>query len=129
MAAIPTAKALYLCEEVDVEGDSFNLYALLDFIRPHAYPHTQPSFVCFAQLRGGLGAVRCHIDVRRADTYQLVRNTNVYPLHFPDRRALRQLTVTIEGCIFASPGLYLVELYCENEWVADTVLWLQEIHE
>ncbi len=129
MAVIPTAKALYLCEEVDVEGDSFNLYAVLDFLRPHAYPHTQPWFVCFAQLRGGLDAVRCHIDVRNADTYQLVYNTNVHLVHFPDRSALRHLSITIEGCKFASPGIYLVELYCDNKWVADTVLWLREVQE
>ncbi|QJW95209.1 hypothetical protein FTUN_2751 [Frigoriglobus tundricola] len=30
MAVIPTAKALYLCEETDVEGGSTNLYALIE---------------------------------------------------------------------------------------------------
>lgn len=112
MPGVPNAKALYLCEEVDVEGDSFNLYALLDFLRPHQYPYVAPSFVCFAQLRGGRGAVRCHIDVRNADTYQLVHNTNAYLVHFPDRGALRQLAITVEGCQFASHGVYLIELYC-----------------
>ena len=129
MAIIPTAKALYLCEEVDVESDSFNLYALLDFLRPRAYPHTQPSFVCFAQLRGGLGDVRCHIDVRRADDYRLVRNTNALSVNFPDRGALARLVAHLDGCIFESPGLYLVELYCDNTWVADTVLRLREAQE
>lgn len=127
MAVIPTAKALYLCEEVDIEGDCINLYALLDFLRPIAHPHMQPSFVCFAQLRGGLGEVRCHVDVRLADTYQLIYNTHVHRVHFPDRTALRQLAVTIEGCSFANPGRYLVELYCDNRWVADTVLDLREV--
>lgn len=126
MAVISTAKALYLCEEVDVEGGKTNLYAILDGVQPRVYPHIQPSFVCFAQLRGGLGDVRCHVDVRLADTYQLVYNTNGYPLNFSDRSAIRQLAVTIEGCPFASPGLYLVELYCNNEWVADTTLLLPE---
>ncbi len=126
MPGIPSAKALYLCEEVDVEGDSFNLYALLDALRPRQYPHVEPSFVCFAQLRGGLGTVRCHIDVRNANTYQLVYNTNVYLVHFTDRSVLRQLAITIEGCKFALHGVYLVELYCDNAWVADTVLLLRE---
>ena len=127
MAAIPTAKALYLCEEVDDESGAINLYALLDTLRPHQYPHIQPSFVCFAQLFGGLGDVPCHVDVRRADDYRLVYNTNIYRLHFSDRRSLRYLALTIEGCVFETPGVYLVELYCDNAWVADTALLLQEI--
>ncbi|MBY0460080.1 MAG: hypothetical protein K2V38_22415 [Gemmataceae bacterium] len=129
MAVVPTAKALYLCEEVDVEGGLVNLYGLADFIQPRRYPHTQPSFACFAQLTGGLGDVRCHIDIRFAETYQLIHNTNVYPLHFPDRASLRYLSVTVEGCCFENPGLHLVELYCDNTWVADTVLRLQEVQD
>lgn len=126
MAGIPSAKALYLCEEHDVEGGSINLYALLDALRPPHYPHTQPSFVCFAQLRGGSGSVSCRVNVRRADAYQLVYVTDPMPLQFPDRDSLRQVAITIEGCVFQAPGLYLVELYCDNAWVAGTVLLLRE---
>jgi len=64
---VPVAKALYLCEETDVEGGMTNLYALFTGIRPPAYPHVQGRFTCFAQLVGGLGDVPFHIDVRRAD--------------------------------------------------------------
>jgi hypothetical protein len=65
--------------------------------------------------------------VRRADDYQLVRNTNVIPLNFPDRAAMLYVTVNIEGCVFESSGVYLVELYCDNTWVADTTLLLREV--
>jgi hypothetical protein len=40
MAAIPTAKALYLCEETDVEGGQVNLYALFNTMHAAAFPHT-----------------------------------------------------------------------------------------
>jgi hypothetical protein len=127
MAVIPTAKALYLCEEKDVEGGQINLYALFDAIRPRQYPHTQPAFVCFAQLCGGLGDISCHIDVRRANDSRLIRNTNILPLHFSTRDQLLHVAVNIEGCTFEVPGVYLVELYCDNVWVADTVLLLREV--
>lgn len=126
MAGVPSAKALYLCEEHDIEGGSINLYALLDALQPRAYPHTR-TFVCFAQLRGGAGDVRCHIDVRRADAYQLIYVTNPMTIHFPDHHSLRQVAITIQGCVFEAPGVYLVELYCDNAWVADTTLLLREI--
>jgi hypothetical protein len=32
--------------------------------------------------------------------------------------------MTLKGVPFPQPGLYLVELYCDNEWVADTPLHL-----
>jgi hypothetical protein len=123
---VPVAKALYLCEEVDVEGGMTNLYALFSAIRPRHYPHRHESFVCFAQLVGGLGHVPCHVDIRRAETGQLVYCTNILPLHFPDRDTLLQVRVNIEGCEFEAPGIYLVELYCDNTWVADTVIRLRE---
>jgi hypothetical protein len=127
MAVIPVAKALYLCEETDVEGGSLNLYALFDGIRPRGYPHTHPSFVCFAQLRGGLGDIPCHIDIRRADDSRLIHVTDILRLHFSNRDQLLQVAVNVQGCVFESPGVYLVELYCDNTWVADTVLLLRGV--
>ena len=117
-AMIPSAKAIYLCEEVDVEGGMTNLYALFNAIRPKHYPHTQGSFVCFAQLVGGLGDVPFYFDIRRAEDDRLIRNTNIRVLHFPDRTSQRQVVVNVEGCVFDKPGVYLVELYCDNTWVA-----------
>ena len=106
-----------------------NLYALFDALRPRQYPHTQPSFVCFAQLTGGLGDIPCHIDIRRASDTELIRTTNVLLLHFSNREQLLHVRVNIEGCVFESPGVYLVELYCDNTWVADTVLLLREVQQ
>jgi hypothetical protein len=105
MAVIPTAKALYLCEETDVEGGQVNLYALFDAFRPRCYPYTHPSFVCFAQLGGGLGSISCHIDVRRASDSGLIRTTNILPLHFSNRDQLLHVVINIEGCHFESPGV------------------------
>jgi hypothetical protein len=107
---IPSAKAIYLCEEVDVEGGMANLYALFNAIRPRHYPHTHGSFVRFAQLVGGLGDVPFYFDIRQAETDRLIRNTDIRLLHFPDRTSQRQVVVNIEGCVFDRPGIYLVEL-------------------
>lgn len=127
MAVIPVAKALYLCEETDTEGGSTNLYALLASLRASTYPHTQPSFTSFAQLRGGLGIVRCHFDVRRADDALLIHTTHRIELAFPNRSSLVQLAAHIERCVFPTAGIYLVELFCDNVWVADTTLVLREV--
>src|SRR5207253_7774187 len=97
---VPMAKALYLCEETELEGGMMNLFALFNSIRPRRYPHLQLSFTCFAQLMAGLGDVGFHIDVRRADDQTLVHRTDVRNLHFPDRFTLLQIIVHVEGCSF-----------------------------
>lgn len=126
MAVIPTAKALYLCEEIDVEGGLTNLYGLFTSVYPGAYPHTLGTFTCFAQLIGGLGDVSFHIDLRYASDGSLVHTTHVRTVRFHDRETVAQLVWHIEGCVFERPGVYLVELYCENAWVADVALHLRE---
>lgn len=123
---IPSAKAIYLCEEIDEEGGMTNIYALFNAIRPDHYPHTQESVACFAQLLGGLGDVPFHIDITRAEDEIVIHYTPVLILHFPNRNTILQLAITIEGCIFEKPGVYLVELYCDNRWVADTTFQLLE---
>jgi hypothetical protein len=32
------------------------------------------------------------------------------------------LALTIEGAVFAEPGLYVVELFCNNTWLADATI-------
>ncbi len=46
-------------------------------------------------------------------------------LVFPDRQTVVQVAMTIEGCRFQEPGLYLLELFCDNSWVCDTQLRLR----
>jgi len=127
MAVLPAAKALYLCDfHVGYSNGKVDLYGLFNSIRPASYPHRKGSFVCFAQLLGGLGDVSFHIDIRRADDGSLVDWTPTRVLRFPDRDTLLQVVATISGCVFDRPGVHLVELYCDNVWVADTTIQLRD---
>ena len=123
---VPAVKSLYLCEEVDVEGGMTNLYGFFNAIQPDSYPHIQDSFVCFAQLIGGLGQVSLHVDLRDAETGALIDWSGTKTLEFPDRETLVQVAVTITLCRFERPGRVYVELFCENNWIADTVIQLRE---
>src|SRR5262245_36492851 len=127
-AVIPSAKAIYLCDfHVGYSNGKIDLYCLFNSIRPTAYPYRKESFVCFARLLGGLGDVSFHIDTRRAADQQLIHWTGTRTLHFPDRETLLHVAVTIPGSVFDQPCIYLVELYCDNTWVADTTVRLQEL--
>jgi hypothetical protein len=45
-------------------------------------------------------------------------------LRFPNRDRLVQMACTVRGCVFPRAGIYLVELFCSGQWVADTTLEL-----
>lgn len=126
MAVIPTAKALYLCEEVDTEGGQTNLYALFNTTHAAAFPHTRESFCVFAQLNGGLGEVPVHYDIVRARDERVIDVSTTHRLRFERRSQLLQLSMTFRGVIFEEPGIYFVQLFCNNILVADVTLELRE---
>ena len=120
---IPVAKALYLCDgHLGFPSHKTDLVGIFNSIRPKKYPHVQKHFVIFAQLISGLGPVPFYFDVRFAPTGQLVHTTNSHKLNFPHRHKLVQLAYTMQNCRFPQAGIYLVELFCGGQWVADTTL-------
>src|SRR5262245_10442258 len=122
---LPVAKGLYLCDGcIGFPNQKTDIVGLFNSIRPQRYPHVQQQFVIFAQLAGGLGQVPFYFDVRFAPTDQLVHTTTTQTLQFARRDSVVQLAYTIQGCRFAQSGVYLVELFCDGQWIADTSLEL-----
>ena len=123
---LPVAKALYLCDYqfAGVNGKS-DLYGIFHGLRPKAYPHTQPRFCVFAQLASGLGELPFFIEIVGPDE-RLVYSSTTRKFRFPNRETVIQLTFEIKGCRFPVPGMYIVGLYCDNAWIADTQLHLIE---
>jgi hypothetical protein len=85
----------------------------------------QKQLVVFARLLQGLGHVAFYIDIRFAASQQLMHASNTQTLQFPDRDTVVEMALTLKGVRFPQPGIYLVELYCEAQWVADTTVLLQ----
>jgi len=122
---IPVAKTLYLCDgHIAFPNRKTDLMGIFTAIRPLSYPHIQKHFVIYAQLISGLGLVPFYFDVRFAQTGQLIRTTNTHVLNFPNRDKVIELALTMQGCPFPQPGIYLIESYCNGQWVADTSLEL-----
>jgi hypothetical protein len=125
---LPSAKAVYVCDfHVGYSNGKIDLYGQFEAIRPKSYPHHKGSFTCVVQLVGGLGDVPFHIDIRRAADGVLVDCSDTQTLRFPNRETLLKVARVMNGCVFDQPGVYLVELYCDNTWVADTTLRLLEV--
>jgi hypothetical protein len=76
-------------------------------------------------LINGFGRLPSFIDIRFAETDELVWASEVRELAFASRTTVVQLVLTIQACRFERPGLYLVELFCDNTWVCDTQLLMR----
>ncbi len=122
---VPIAKPLYLCDgTIGFPGGKTDLVGLFNSIKAASFPHAAKDFVVFAQLSNGLGQVPFYIDIRFAPTNHLIFTSNVHQTRFPNRHMTVQIAYTVPSCKFPQAGLYLVELYCNNQWVADTTLLL-----
>jgi hypothetical protein len=124
---VPAPKGIYLCDYViGYDNGKTDLYGLFNAIRPEQYPYTQGRFCVFAQLVNGFGRIPFFVDIRDARDDHLIYTTETRQLHFPSRYVVIQMALSIEQCPFTQPGTYLVELFCDNTWVCDTVLQLRE---
>lgn len=123
---VPVAKTIYTCDgTIGFPNQKTDVMGLFNSITAPHYPYLLPQFVAFAQLSGGLGQVSFYFDVRHAATGKVIHTTTAGQLNFVTRDRLIQLAQTIPGCPFAQPGVYLVELFCNAQWVADTKLELR----
>lgn len=125
-AVLPVAKGIYLCDYViGSQTGKVDLYGIFNAIRPASYPYRQGRFSVFSQLSNGLGRIPFFVDIRYAPRDELIYTTQTHHLSFPDRNTVVQLALSIEQCSFTQPGVYLLELFCDNTWVCDTNLLLR----
>lgn len=124
-AIIPLSRSLFVCDSYTGYPDGrIDLAGLFSTIRPAVYPHTRRRFVVFVQLCGGQGETPFFFEIRRESDDELIRTTAVRGFRFPDRVTPVNLAVSVEDVVFTEPGVYVVSLFCHNEWVCDTAVML-----
>jgi hypothetical protein len=129
MPTLPQTKPIILCDDVLIDSATGKVHLLGVFnnIRPHAqppYPHWHREFCVFLQLSDARGNVAATIRIVHADALQLVYETPVHQLVFPDPQHLVRANFRIRNCRFEQPGIYWVELYCNGQFLTDRVLRL-----
>jgi hypothetical protein len=73
-----------------------------------------------------LGELPVHYDIVRARDERLIHTSRVHQLRFDRRTQLIQLVTRFDGITFDEPGVCLVQLFCDNTWVADVTLEVLE---
>ena len=127
MGIVPSAKSLYLCTDLlGHEDGKIDLFGLFNAIRPvFGYPCVREKLCVFTQLINGLRDVAVQIQIRFAETDEVIHATGPHVLTFSSRTILRQMAVRIFGARFPARGLYFVDLICDNTWVCDATLELR----
>ncbi|MBX9578774.1 MAG: hypothetical protein K2X87_00555 [Gemmataceae bacterium] len=133
MAVRPTVRIFAVCEEVAPDAtdpSKLSLLRLVEAIRPKPgsqYPLLQPVLTAFAQLTGGRGSGTVRAEVRNADTDAVIRRTRSATAAFPtnDPLTVRGVTIRIPNVVFDAPGLYWVELWYDDEVLAQAPVLLR----
>jgi hypothetical protein len=123
---VPVASCLYLVDgSIGYPGGKTDLMGIFNRINTGGlFPHVQSQFVVYARLVQGLGQVPFHIAMVDAATLQVIHRSPENILHFPYRDRTVELAMTFQGITFPVASTYLVELWCDTQWVADARLEL-----
>lgn len=124
---LPSAHHLFLCERYIVrDRGKVDFLGAFHTISPPAFPHVHPRLFVVAHLGGGLGVVNTYLDVRHAESDELVATTAPRQIMFPDRDVLVRLALEFRSIPFPQPGIYFFQLCCEHTVIADIRVRLRE---
>jgi hypothetical protein len=126
---VPVTKAVYLCDDVaeDKPSRKVHLLGVFNAVRPPGqtpYPFRLGQLCVFAQLVGGVGEVPIHVEIVDPETEEVIYAFPEQRLRFSSRQATVSASFRIRNCSFSRPGVYVVELYCQDTFLDDRALHL-----
>jgi hypothetical protein len=126
----PVLKGIYVCDDVIPNPDGgkpmiVNLWNTWWAAASQPFPVRVAKLCVFAWLRDGRGRLGFHVDVVNARTGEVIGRTPRHELDLaePNRSAYAKFLIT--NFPFPEPGGYLVELYCEGEFLDDQPIRLR----
>src|SRR5437763_695666 len=128
----PIVRTMIVCEEIILDPNNpkrVSLVNLIGSIRPRrgaAYPLLHPAVCLFVELVECRGPGRLRVDVRDAETDEVVSATPTRSVPLPES----PLTVVgmrfrLRKCKFPVPGLYWINLWYNDRLLARRPIILQ----
>ncbi|HEY3787673.1 MAG TPA: hypothetical protein VGL71_02410 [Urbifossiella sp.] len=106
-----------------------NLIRVINSIRPNGiprYPAIHDQLSLFAQLTECRGEAKVRVEIRNADTDQVVFRTRTRDVTFSNEPlVVHGLRFRMIGCPFPDPGLYLVQLWYDEGMLAEIPIMLK----
>jgi hypothetical protein len=128
----PVVRYLIVCEDVRVDPDNprrITLVGLISAIRSieqPAFPLLYAEICVFLQLTECRGPAEGRIEIRHADSGQVVFRTRTRTVPFSsDPLEVVGVTFRIRNCLFHEAGLYWVQFWYNEEMIAQQPLLLR----
>lgn len=122
-AVFPLGEILYVADDVaQLPGSTrpsvINLWEIVRVPAGATFPYTLGKVCAVAWMRDGLGPAVFRVDVVD-DRGTLIRRSQTYTYSFPRRPRSALVVVRLLDGVLPRPGVYLVELFCQNPFIDD----------
>ena len=126
-AVLPIVKSVFLCDDVAIDQQTGkpSVTGLFNSLRVEFLAGAVSvidEFCVFAEFVGGIAPATVRIEITRARTNTVVVRTTDRTLRFRGRHTTLAVSFRIENLAVPEPGVYLVELYCNDVFVDDRLL-------
>ncbi|MGL4553597.1 MAG: DUF6941 family protein [Gemmataceae bacterium] len=120
----PLGKIVYVCDDVlqDPVVGKFHILGAFNFVRippDGSFPYRLDRLCVFAQLAGGLGTSLVEVKVIEAAAGSELFGSPAYRVTFRGGNSVTSVLIRMLNCPFPGPGTYLVQLYCQGEFLDD----------
>jgi hypothetical protein len=126
---LPRVQAMVVCDEIeesDRDTEAINLAGVRAVIVSPVFPHVWPQLCVFVQMNGHRCEVQCHVEVESLATDEKIAETEPMTFSFEDPTVVMPMQFRLYNCVFPAPGVYYVQLYCEQKLIGERPLLLRE---
>lgn len=124
--SLPVLRGLFLSLGTTFrERAQLDLLAVFNTLTIQEFPCSLDEFFVTSQLTDGRGRMAFGADVIEAETDELIHRTSPHEVNFPTPLQVVKLVIHVREIVFPRPGVYFLELNCDNQVIADTRMILR----
>lgn len=123
LSQLPVVVGLTIAREI-TRGPSGNLSISETYtgLRVDRFPASAPPFSVLVTLTDGEGSGRLELRITKLDDPMVETRRLSLPLQLQDRLQQLECLIRMRNCVFPSPGIYLLCLFVDDEWIAQRSL-------
>jgi hypothetical protein len=124
LLVFPLAKVAYVVDEVVVLPGStkptlLNVWEVIRVPVGAKFPYTLGKVCAVAWMRDGLGQAEFRVDIVDEASNSVIWRTPTLIVSFPNRLKSRLIVTRMLHVVFPYPGVYLLEFFCDNQFMDD----------
>ena len=128
---LAVVRNMYLCDDVVIDGANSRRISLIGLIGnlrsldEPPFPTIKEQICVYLQMTSCRGPAQGRIEIRFADTDELVFRTKSHTMQFRnDPLEIQGVKFRILGCLFQEPGLYWVQFWYNEDMLAQqSLVW------